>query len=159
MTAMISDARRVAHALFNTGITNSRIGAQLGRHRSKNQPRRARLREQTITAIAMTAEIGSIGDEVAARLVARLGLTIIPFANLAAQVAAPLGVERRAVLRYVNGRASRHHDNRRCSPPSGTSSIDHTPRGMFDSLFTGISADAAGINATICHHPHPPRSL
>jgi cytidylate kinase len=43
---------------------------------------------------------------VAARLVARLGLTIIQFANVAAQVAERLGVERRAVLRYVNGSAS-----------------------------------------------------
>ena len=107
MTTMTPDSRRVAPSPFNTGITDSRVGAQLGRHRSNIEPGRARSpREQTITVIAMTAEIGSLGDEVAARLVARLGLTIIRFANVAAQVADRLGVDRRAVLRYVNGRAS-----------------------------------------------------
>lgn len=106
MTTMIPDSRRVARSLFDTGITNSRIGAQLGRHRSINESACARsLREQTITVIAMTAEVGSVGDEVAARLVTRLGLTIIRFANVAARVADRLGVDRRAVLRYVNGRA------------------------------------------------------
>jgi hypothetical protein len=107
MTAMMPDSVRVLRSLFDTGITNSRMGAQLGRHRSNIEPGRARwLGEETITVIAMTAEIGSLGDEVAARLVARLGLTIIRFANVAAQVANRSGVERRAVLRYVNGKAS-----------------------------------------------------
>jgi cytidylate kinase len=107
MTAMISDSRRVARSLFDAGITNSRIGARLGRHRSNVAPGRNRSpREQTITVIAMTTEIGSLGDEVVARLVAKLGLTIIRFANVAAQVADRLGVERAAVLRYVTGSAS-----------------------------------------------------
>jgi cytidylate kinase len=107
MTAITPDSRRVARSLFDTGITNSRIGPQLGRPRSNNESGCARsLREQTITVIAMTAEVGSVGDEVAARLVARLGLTIIRFANVATQVADRLGVDRRAVLRYVNGTAS-----------------------------------------------------
>jgi cytidylate kinase len=107
MTAMMPDSLRVPRSLFDTGITNSRMGAQLGRHRSNIEPGRARsLGEETITVIAMTAEIGSLGDEVAARLVARLGLTIIRFADVAAQVADRSGVKRRAVLRYVNGKAS-----------------------------------------------------
>ncbi len=107
MTAMITDPRCVARSPFDTGIANSRVGAQLRRYHSNIEPRRARLMgEQTITVIAMTAEIGSLGEEVAARLVARLGLTIIRFANVATQVADRLGVERRTVLRYVNGRAS-----------------------------------------------------
>jgi cytidylate kinase len=83
------------------------MGARLAQRRSNIEPRRARSSsEQTITLIAMTAEIGSLGDEVAACLVARLGLTIIRLEYVVAQVAARLGVERRAVLRYVNGRAS-----------------------------------------------------
>jgi cytidylate kinase len=107
MTGMIPDSRCVARSLFDTGITNSRVGAQLGRYHSNIEPRRTRsMGEQTITVIAMTAEIGSLGDEVAARLVARLGLTIIRFANVATQVADRLGVARRTVLRYVNGGAS-----------------------------------------------------
>jgi cytidylate kinase len=107
MTAMIPDSRYVARSLFDTGITNSRVGAQLGRYHSNIEPRRARsMGDQTITVIAMTAEIASLGDEVAARLVARLGLTIIRFANVATQVADRLGVARRTVLRYVNGGAS-----------------------------------------------------
>jgi cytidylate kinase len=107
MTAMTPDSRRVARPLFDTRITNSRIGAQLGRPRSNIESGCARSpREHTVTVIAMTAEVGSVGDEVAARLVARLGLTIIRFANVAAQVADRLGVDRGAVLRYVNGRAS-----------------------------------------------------
>jgi cytidylate kinase len=107
MTAITPDSRRVARSLFDTGITTSRIGAQLGRHRSNIESGCARSpREQTVTVIGMTAEAGSVGDEVAARLVARLGLTIIRFANVAAQVADRLGVDRSAVLRYVNGRTS-----------------------------------------------------
>jgi cytidylate kinase len=107
MKAMTPDSRRVARSLFDTGATNSRIYAQLGRHRSNIDPGCARsVRERTVTVIAMTAEVGSVGDKVTARLVARLGLTIIRFANVAARVADRLGVDRRAVLRYVNGRAS-----------------------------------------------------
>src|SRR5262249_59699998 len=107
MTTMTPDSRRVAPSPFNTGITDSRVGAQLGRHRSNIEPGRARSpREQTITVIAMTAEIGSLGDEVAARLVARLGLTIIRFSNGAAQVADRLGGDPRAGLRYGHGRAA-----------------------------------------------------
>jgi cytidylate kinase len=107
MTAMMPDSRRVARSLLDTGTTNSRIGVQLGRHRPNIECGCVRsLREHTITVIAMTTEVGSVGDEVAARLVARFGLTIIRFANVAAQVADRLGVDRRAVLRYVNGSAS-----------------------------------------------------
>jgi hypothetical protein len=35
----------------------------------------------------------------------------------------------------------------------------HVPRGIFDPLFIGISADAAAINAAISHHPHLQQSL
>jgi hypothetical protein len=31
--------------------------------------------------------------------------------------------------------------------------IDYAPGGIFDPLFAGISANAAGINAAICRHP------
>jgi cytidylate kinase len=58
------------------------------------------------TVITMTTEIGSFGDEVATRLVRRLGLIIIRFEDVAVRVADRLGVERRAVLRYVSGSAS-----------------------------------------------------
>jgi cytidylate kinase len=107
MTVMTPDSRRIARSLFDSGITNSRISAQLGRHRSFDESGCTRLlHEQTITVIAMTAEVGSVGDEVAARLVARLGLTVIRFAHVATQVAHRLGVDRGAVLRYMDGRAS-----------------------------------------------------
>jgi cytidylate kinase len=107
MTAILSDSRRVARSLFDTGITNSRIGVQVVRHRSAIEPGDAcSPREQTITVIAITTEIASLGEEVTARLVARLGLTIIRFASVAVRLADRLGVERRTVLRYVNGRAS-----------------------------------------------------
>jgi cytidylate kinase len=82
------------------------MGTQLGLRSNIERGRPRSLREQTISVIAMTAEIGSLGDEVAARLVARLGLAIFRFANVATQVADRLGVERRAVLRYMNGSAS-----------------------------------------------------
>jgi hypothetical protein len=36
--------------------------------------------------------------------------------------------------------------------------IDQAPGGIFDPLFTGISANAAGIHAAICRHPHLRRS-
>jgi cytidylate kinase len=106
MTALTADSRRVARSLFDTGKTNSRMGTQLGLRSNIERGRPRSLREQTISVIAMTAEIGSLGDEVAARLVARLGLAIFRFANVATQVADRLGVERRAVLRYMNGSAS-----------------------------------------------------
>lgn len=107
MTALIPDSGCIARSPFDTRITNSRVDAQLGRYHSNIEPRRARsIGDQTITLIAMTAEIGSLSDEVAVRLVARLGLTIIRFANVATQVADRLGVERRTVVRYVNGKAS-----------------------------------------------------
>jgi hypothetical protein len=37
--------------------------------------------------------------------------------------------------------------------------IDYAPGGIFDPLFTGISANAAGINAAFCRHPRLRRSL
>jgi hypothetical protein len=32
--------------------------------------------------------------------------------------------------------------------------VDYSPGGIFDPLFSGLSAHAAGINAAICHHPY-----
>ena len=42
-----------------------------------------------------------------------------------------------------------HRDNHGCMSLSGRSfrRIDHAPGGSFDPLFTGISANSAGINA------------
>ena len=37
--------------------------------------------------------------------------------------------------------------------------IDYALGGIFDPLFTGISANAAGINAAISRHPYLRRSL
>jgi hypothetical protein len=54
-----------------------------------------------------------------------------------------------------------HPENHQCLSLSGRSfgRIDHAPGGIFDPLFTGISANAAGINGAICRHPHLQRSV
>jgi hypothetical protein len=62
--------------------------------------------KQTMTVIAMTREIGSLGTVVAERLAARLGLKVIHSEVVAEGVAERLGVEAGAVLRYVNGSAT-----------------------------------------------------
>jgi cytidylate kinase len=59
-----------------------------------------------MTVIAMTREIGSHGLDVAAGLAAALGLEIIQSDTVANSIAGRLGVDERAVLRYVNGSAS-----------------------------------------------------
>jgi cytidylate kinase len=59
-----------------------------------------------MTVIAMTREIGSLGTEVADGLAARLGLKIIHSDIVASSIAARLGVDASAVLRYVNGSAT-----------------------------------------------------
>ena len=59
-----------------------------------------------MTVIAMTREIGSYGLDVAAGLAATLGLKIIHSDTVADSIAKRLGVDERAVLRYVNGSAS-----------------------------------------------------
>jgi cytidylate kinase len=59
-----------------------------------------------MTVIAMTREIGSLGTDVAAGLASRLGLKIIHSEIVANNIAERLGVEERAVLRYVDGSAS-----------------------------------------------------
>jgi cytidylate kinase len=59
-----------------------------------------------MTVIAMTREIGSFGLDVAAGLAATLGLKIIQSDTVADSIAKRLGVDERAVLRYVNGSAS-----------------------------------------------------
>ena len=59
-----------------------------------------------MTVIAMTREIGSLGNDVAAGLAARLGLRMFRSEIVASTVAERLGVETGAVLRYVEGSAS-----------------------------------------------------
>jgi hypothetical protein len=68
----------------------------------------------------------------------------------------------RQLLRSLAATDNIHHsDNHGCTSLSGRSlrRIDHAPGGIFDPLFTGISANAAGINAAICRYPHLRRSL
>jgi cytidylate kinase len=64
------------------------------------------MKELAMIVIAMTREVGSLGNEVAAGLAARLGLKIIRSEIVANDVAKRLGVEVSAVLRYVDGSAS-----------------------------------------------------
>lgn len=59
-----------------------------------------------MTVIAMTGETGSLGNEVAAGVAAKLGLKIIRFEDVVHGVARRLGVAPGAVLRYADGRAS-----------------------------------------------------
>ena len=68
----------------------------------------------------------------------------------------------RQLLRSLTATDNIHHrDNHGCTSLSGRSfrRIDHAPGGSFDPLFTGISANSAGINAAICRHPHLRRSV
>ena len=68
----------------------------------------------------------------------------------------------RASARYLAGLAAMirwaRPDNRSLSGRSFRR-IDYAPGGIFDPLFDGISANAAGINAAICRHPYLRRSL
>ena len=59
-----------------------------------------------MTVIAMTREIGSLGNEVAAGLATRLGLKIIRSEIVADGVAERLGIESKSFLRYMDGSAS-----------------------------------------------------
>lgn len=59
-----------------------------------------------MTVIAMTREIGSLGNDVAEALAAKLGLQIVRSEAVAEIVAERLGVDAAAVLRYVEGTAS-----------------------------------------------------
>jgi cytidylate kinase len=59
-----------------------------------------------MTVIAMTREIGSLGTDVADGLANRLGLKIIHSEIAANNIAERLGVEERALLRYIDGSAS-----------------------------------------------------
>jgi hypothetical protein len=68
----------------------------------------------------------------------------------------------RASARYLAGLAAMI---RRWAPDNTSLSgrsfrrIDYAPGGIFDPLFAGISAYAAGINAAISRHPYLRRSL
>ena len=59
-----------------------------------------------MTVIAMTREIGSLGNEVAARVAKRLGLKIVRSEVAASNVARRLGVAESSVTRYLDGSAS-----------------------------------------------------
>jgi cytidylate kinase len=59
-----------------------------------------------MTVIAMTREIGSHGNEIAAKVAERLGLEIVRSEVAANNVARRLGVSEGAVLRYLDGSAS-----------------------------------------------------
>jgi cytidylate kinase len=59
-----------------------------------------------MTVIAMTREIGSFGNDVAAGLATSLGLNVVQSDAVANSIAKRLGVDECAVLRYVNGSAS-----------------------------------------------------
>ena len=71
-------------------------------------------------------------------------------------------VDTAALGRYLAGLAAMirwaRPDNRSLSGRSFRR-IDYAPGGIFDPLFDGISANAAGINAAICRHPYLRRSL
>ena len=67
----------------------------------------------------------------------------------------------RASARYLAGLAAMFRwapDNTSLSGRSFRR-IDYALGGIFDPLFTGISANAAGINAAISRHPYLRRSL
>ena len=67
----------------------------------------------------------------------------------------------RASARYLAGLAAMFRwapDNTSLSGRSFRR-IDYAPGGIFDPLFTGISANAAGMNAAISRHPYLRRSL
>ena len=93
-----------------TASANTNLGVieamRSGFVRTAANPPAKRDEEQTMTVIAMTREIGSLGTAVAERLAARLGLKVIHSEVVAEGVAERLGVEAGAVLRYVNGSAT-----------------------------------------------------
>jgi Cytidylate kinase-like family len=59
-----------------------------------------------MTVIAMTREIGSLGNEVATRVAKRLGLKIVRSEVAAGNVARRLRVAESSVTRYLDGSAS-----------------------------------------------------
>jgi hypothetical protein len=59
-----------------------------------------------MTVIAMTREIGSLGNEVATRVAKRLGLEIVRSEVAAGNVARRLRVAESSVTRYLDGSAS-----------------------------------------------------
>jgi cytidylate kinase len=99
----LAHTRITASANTNLGVIEA---MRAGFVRTAGDPPAKRDEEQTMTVIAMTREIGSLGTVVAERLAARLGLKIIHSEVVAQGVAERLGVEAGAVLRYVNGSAT-----------------------------------------------------
>jgi hypothetical protein len=105
----------------------------------------------------MTAQPLALRDVTS--ITCRVGATALRRASARYLVKLAVMTRRANQLRSL---ANIHHpDNYVCTSLSERSfrRIDHAPGGIFDPLFTGISADAAGINAAICRHPHLQRSL
>jgi len=68
--------------------------------------RRQELMEDSMTVIAMTREMGSLGKDVAAGLADQMGLTVVHHELVEHNLAERLGVQESAVHRYLEGGAS-----------------------------------------------------
>jgi cytidylate kinase len=68
--------------------------------------RRQELMEASMTVIAMTREMGSLGKDVAAGLADQMGLTVVHHELVEHNLAERLGVQESAVHRYLEGGAS-----------------------------------------------------
>jgi cytidylate kinase len=68
--------------------------------------RRQELMEDSMTVIAMTREMGSLGKDVAAGLADQMGLTVVHHELVEHHLAERLGVQESAVHRYLEGGAS-----------------------------------------------------
>jgi cytidylate kinase len=68
--------------------------------------RRQELMEASMTVIAMTREMGSLGKDVAAGLADQMGLTVVHHELVEHHLAERLGVQESAVHRYLEGGAS-----------------------------------------------------
>jgi cytidylate kinase len=68
--------------------------------------RRQELMEASMTVIAMTREMGSLGKDVAAGLADQMGLTVVHHELVEHHLAELLGVQESAVHRYLEGGAS-----------------------------------------------------
>jgi hypothetical protein len=104
----------------------------MARYYSRNVPRRRNV--VAILAIASSAAAISVFQYLSARVQA----------GFAAMSLRQSGLRKRAVVDDVRGR-----DLQQILKQSGSS-----PRGLFDPLFAGLSADAAAIDAAICRRAH-----
>jgi hypothetical protein len=86
-------------------------------------------------------------NAVAMLAIASLAATIVAFRYLAVRVQAGLAAisRRQSGLRdHALAGDVRNRELQQTRPPGAL------PRGLFDPLFSGLSADAAGIDAAIC---------